>query len=146
MSQERYMKYIVHTPQRIRQGYSISHRFFLLHNLERPHKPRREFSTPSKLDRTLVWFYSQEISITSFIIAVNTMCININFMSILHFFNPMSYRLHLFFHFLNHLWSYQEPILKSIPTQRRPTWSSIKKLKRFHLNGTLIVVAVCKLY
>jgi hypothetical protein len=60
--------------------------------------------------------------------------------------NPFSYRLYLFFHFLDHFCSYQDPILKSIPTQRRLTGSPIKKLKRCHLNGALIVVVECKLY
>jgi hypothetical protein len=119
---------------------------FPFHNFERSHKPRRDFSTLSKLDRTLVRFHPQEDSITNFITTVNAMCISITLLSILRFFNPLSYRFHLFFHFLDRFWSYQDPILKSIPAQRRLTWSPVKKLEWCHLNGALIVVVVCKLY
>jgi hypothetical protein len=66
-------------------------------------------------------------------------------MSILRFFHPLSYRLYLFFQFLDCFWSYQDPILESIPTQRHLTRSPIKKLKWHHLNGALIVVVVHKL-
>jgi hypothetical protein len=62
------------------------------------------------------------------------------------FFNYFSYRLHLLLHLLDHLWSHQDPIRKSIPTQRCLTWSLVKKLKWCHLNHTLVTVIVCKIY
>jgi len=64
----------------------------------------------------------------------------------MRFLDHFSYRFHLLFHFLDLFWSYEDPILKLIPTQRCLTWSPVKKLKRHHLNGALIVVVVCKLY
>ena len=105
-----------------------------------------EFITLSKLDWTLVWFHLQKNSITKFIIAVNVMRIDITLLSILRFLYPLSYGFHLVFHFLDHFRSPQDPILKPIPTQRRPTRSPVKKLERCHLNGALIIVVVCKFY
>jgi hypothetical protein len=93
-----------------------------------------------------VQFHPQDNSVTHFIIAVNMMCININLFPILLIFNPLYYRLHLFFHLLDNFWPYQDPILKSIPTQWRLTRSPVKKLKLCHLNGTLLAIFVCKLY
>jgi hypothetical protein len=93
-----------------------------------------------------VWFHPQENSVTNFITTVNVMCIGITFLSILRFFNPLSYHLHFLFHFLDRFWSYQDPILKMILAQRCLTQFPIKKLKRYHLNVALIVVVVRKLY
>jgi hypothetical protein len=77
---------------------------------------------------------------------IDTMCIDITLLSILHFLDPLSYSLHLIFHFLDLFWSHQDPILKPVPSQRRPTWSVVKKLERLHLNGALIIVVIHKLY
>jgi hypothetical protein len=93
-----------------------------------------------------VRFHAQEKLISNFIITVNMMRINITLLSILHFFNSLSYNFHLFFHFLDFFWSYQDPILNSIPAQWHLTRSPVKKLKRCHLNDTLIVFVVCKFY
>ena len=76
---------------------------------------------------------------------IDTTCIDITLLSILCFLDPFPYCFHLIFHFLDHLWFHKEPILKPIPTQRRLTWSPVKKLKRRHLNGALITVVICKL-
>ena len=116
MSQNRYMKNIVHTFQRIRQGQLIGHGPFLLYNLERSHEPRREFSTLSKLDGTLVQFHPQEDSITNFITTISAMRIDITLLSIMCFLDPFYYRLHFLFQLLDRFWSYQDPILKLIPT------------------------------
>jgi hypothetical protein len=93
-----------------------------------------------------VRFHPQENSVTNFLISVNAMRIDITLLSILHLFNPLYYHLHFFFHFLDCFWSYQDPILNSIPTQWRSKRFPLKEIKWFHLNGTLIVVVVCKLY
>jgi len=84
--------------------------------------------------------------ISNLVTTVDTVHIDISLMSILRFFDPFSYCLHLIFHFLVFFWSHQDPILNSIPTQRRSTWSPVKKLERSHLNIALITVVVCKLY
>jgi hypothetical protein len=91
-------------------------------------------------------FYLQEDSIANFITTVDTTFIGITLLSILRFFNPLSYCFHLIFHFLDHFWSHQDPILKSIPTQRHLTRSSIKKLERCHLNGALVAIVISKFY
>jgi hypothetical protein len=93
-----------------------------------------------------VQFHPQENSVVNFIITVNAMHISINIMLIFHFINPLSYHLHLFFHLLDCFWFYQNLILKSPLTQWRPTRSSVKRLKRCHLNGTLIFVVTHKVY
>jgi hypothetical protein len=78
-------------------------------------------------------FNPQEDSIADLVTTVDSVRIGITLLSILRFFNPLSYGLHLLFHFLDRFWSHQDPILKPIPTQGRPTRSPIKKLKRRHL-------------
>jgi hypothetical protein len=93
-----------------------------------------------------MWFYPQEDSITNFITMVDTVRIDITLLSILCFFDPLSYCFHLIFHFLDRLWSHQDPILKLIPTQRRLTQSPIKKLERRHLNGALVTVVISEFY
>jgi hypothetical protein len=117
----------------------------LLHNVEGSHEPRREFITLSKLDRNIMRFYLQD-SIANFVTMVETVCIDINLLSILCFFDPLSYCLHLIFHFLYFLWSHQDPIVKMIQTQRHPTRSPINKLERHHLNGALVTVVICEFY
>jgi hypothetical protein len=87
MSQNRYMKNTVQTPQRIRQAELIFHVSFLFHNFERYHKPRRELRTLSKLDQNLMRFHPQENSVSHFIIMVNAICISINILSIFYFLN-----------------------------------------------------------
>jgi hypothetical protein len=67
-------------------------------------------------------------------------------MSILRFFDPLYYCLHLIFHLLNRLWSHQHPILNSIPTQGHLTRSPIKELERSHLNGSLVTVVIIEFY
>jgi hypothetical protein len=67
-------------------------------------------------------------------------------MLILCFFDPLYYCFQLIFHFLDHFWSHQDPILKSILTQRHPTSSPVKKLERHHINGALINVVIRKIY
>jgi hypothetical protein len=117
-----------------------------LHNVERFHEPRRDFISLSNLDRTVMSFYLQEYSIANFLTTVDTVCIDITLLSILRFFDPLYYCFHLIFHFWDHFWSHQDPILKSIPTQRHPTWSPVKKLERLHLNGALVTVVICKFH
>jgi hypothetical protein len=72
--------------------------------------------------------------------------IDITLLSILCLFDPLSYCFHLIFHFLDHFWSHQDPILKMIPTQRHMTWSPIKKLERCRLNRALVTVFICEFY
>jgi hypothetical protein len=91
-------------------------------------------------------FNPQEDLIADLVTTVNSMRIGITLLSILCFFYPLSYGLHLLFHFLDGFWSHQDPILKPIPTQGHPTLSPIKKLKRRHLNGSLVTVVVSELY
>jgi hypothetical protein len=91
-------------------------------------------------------FYPQEDSIANFVTTVNIMRIDITLLSILRFFDPLSYCFHLLFHLLYHFWSHQDPILKPIPNQRRLTRSPIKKLERHHLNGALVIVVICEFY
>jgi hypothetical protein len=91
-------------------------------------------------------FNPQEDSIADLITTVDSVRIGITLLSILRFFNPLSYGLHLLFYFLDRFWSHQDPILKPIPTQGRPTRSPIKKLKRRHPYGALITVVVSELY
>ena len=93
-----------------------------------------------------MWFNPQEDSIADLVTTVDSTHIDITLLSILRFFNPLSYGLNLLFHFLDHFWSHQDPILKPIQTQGRPTWSPVKKLERRHLNGALVTVVVSKLY
>jgi hypothetical protein len=71
---------------------------------------------------------------------------DINFLSILHFLDPLSYSLHLIFPFLDHFWSHQGPILKSIPTKRCLTRSPIKKLEGHHLNVALVIIVIGEFY
>jgi hypothetical protein len=91
-------------------------------------------------------FHSQEYSIANIVTMVETMCIGITLLSILRFLDPLFYSFHLIFHFLDHFWSHQDPILKPIPTQRCLTWSPVKKLEWFHLNGALLGVVIRKFY
>jgi hypothetical protein len=91
-------------------------------------------------------FNLQEDSIADLVTTVDSVRIGMTLLSILCFLNPLSYGLHFLFHFLDRFWSHQDPILKPIPTQGRPTWSPIKKLKRRHLNGALVTVVVSELY
>jgi hypothetical protein len=135
MSQNRYMKNIVHTPQRIRQGQSIGHGPLSFHNLERSHELGREFSSLSQLDRILMRLNPQEDSIVDLVTTVDSVRIGITLLSILRFIYPWYYGLYLLFHFLDRFWSHQDPILKPIPTQGRPTRSPIKKL-----NGAILMV------
>jgi hypothetical protein len=74
-------------------------------------------------------FNPQEDSIADLVATVDSVRISITLLSIWRFFNPFSYGLHLLSHFLDRFWSHQDPILKPIPTQGRPTQSPIKKLK-----------------
>jgi hypothetical protein len=60
--------------------------------------------------------------------------------------HPFSYCFHFLFHFLDHFLSHQDPILKPISTQRHPTWSPVKKLKRCHLNGSLVTIVISEFY
>jgi hypothetical protein len=91
-------------------------------------------------------FFPQQYSIANIITTVGAMCINIIVLLIMRFLDPLSYCFHLIFHFLDHLWFHRDPILKSIPTQKHPTWSPIKKLKRGHLNGALLTVLISEFY
>ena len=93
-----------------------------------------------------MWFHPQEDFIANFITMVDMMCIDITLLSILNFFNHLYYCFHLLFNFLDQFWSHQDPILKPIQTQGRPTWSPIKEIKRRHLNGALVTVVVSELY
>jgi hypothetical protein len=91
-------------------------------------------------------FHLQEDSITNFVATVNTVRIGITLLSILRFFDPLSYCFHFIFHFLDRFWSHQDPILKPIPTQRRLTRSPVKKLEKHHLNGALVTFVICEFY
>jgi hypothetical protein len=91
-------------------------------------------------------FYLQEDLIANFVTTVDTVRIDINLLPILCFFHPLSYCLHLIFHFLDQFWSHQDPILKPIPTQRRPTRFPINKLERRHLIGALVTVFIREFY
>jgi hypothetical protein len=117
-----------------------------LHNLESSHEHRTYFSSLSKLDQNRMQLYPQEDSIANLITSVDMVHINITLVLILLFFNPLYYCLDLFFHFLDHLWSHQDPILQLILNQRRPTWSTVKKLERHHINGALVTVVISKFY
>jgi hypothetical protein len=76
----------------------------------------------------------------------DTMCIDITLLAILHFLGVLSYSLHLIFQLLDRFSSHQDPILKSIPTQRNLTWSPIKDIKRRHLNRALVNVFIREFY
>jgi hypothetical protein len=93
-----------------------------------------------------MWFHPQEDSIANFVTMVDTVRIDITLLLILCFFDPLYYCFHVIFHFLDHFWSHQDPILKLIPTQRHLTWSPVKKHEIGHLNGALITVVICKFY
>jgi hypothetical protein len=120
----------------------IGHGPLPFHNIERSHKCRRDFSTLSKLDRNLMWFHQREDSIANLVTTVNTVCIGKTLMLIPNFIDPLSYCLHLIFHFLDLFCSDGDPILNMIPTQRCLMRSPIKKLERHHLNGSLITIAM----
>jgi hypothetical protein len=77
---------------------------------------------------------------------VDTVHIDITLLSIMCFFNPLSYCFHFLFHFFDRFSSHQDPILKPIPTQRHQTQSLIKKLKRCHLNGALVAVVISEFH
>jgi hypothetical protein len=72
----------------------------------------------------------------------DTTRIDITLLPILHFFDPLSYSLHLIFRFLDRFRSHHDPILKTIPTQRHLTRLPTKKIERHHLNGALVIVVI----
>jgi hypothetical protein len=77
----------------------------------------------------------QEDSIVDLVTTVDSVRIGITLLSIPRFIYPWYYGLYMLFHFLDRFWSHQDPILKPIPTQGRPTRSPIKKL-----NGAILMV------
>jgi hypothetical protein len=94
----------------------------------------------------LLCSFLHKILVFHTVTTVDRMRIDINLLPILCFLDPLSYSFNLIFQFLDHFWPHQDPILKLIPTQMRPTWSPIRKLERPHLNGTLVTVVISEFY
>jgi hypothetical protein len=143
--QLRYMKYVMHTWQLRRQLQLVSCFTSLLQNLEWNYKPRCELASDLEMMQTTHRRHLEVHKIFHFKAQLSSPMIGVAPLSRLRNSQVLSNHTNLLLDFLQNVGSKHLPFSSLSPKQRSSTPTTIKHLKRHHLQVFLLAVVIGEL-